>query len=157
MSDQAANLTASGLFTTSAGAFNSTLPVVMVCMSTFIILVWILEKIRYSLYNCNYLMWYHLQATKREYKTLPRSFQEAKQSGPAKEPQSQSSARAKKNVNDSNKSRSQIGNANLDEDNSAMHNLNVGISNLISGGINFFGQLRRKNSASLSASSPPPR
>ena len=54
-------------------------------------------------------------------------------------------------------SKSQIGNANLDEDNSAMHNLNVGISNLISGGINFFGQLRRKNSASLSASSPPPR
>ena len=35
MSDQAANLTASGLFTTSAGAFNSTLPVIMVCMSTF--------------------------------------------------------------------------------------------------------------------------
>ena len=34
MSDQAANLTASGLFTTSAGAFNSTLPVIMVCMST---------------------------------------------------------------------------------------------------------------------------
>ena len=35
MSDQAANLTASGLFTTSAGAFNSTLPVIMVRMSTF--------------------------------------------------------------------------------------------------------------------------
>ena len=34
MSDQAANLTASGLFTTSAGAFNSTLPVIMVCIST---------------------------------------------------------------------------------------------------------------------------
>ena len=46
----------------------------------------------------------------------------------------------------------------MEGDHSAMFNINTGLSNLISGGMHFLGQLgRRKNSGASRPSSPPPR
>ena len=99
------------------------------------------------------------QATKREYKTLPRSFQEArKTSDRKKESNSQASSHPSRVISDANRIRHHDGHSHADGDHSAMYNFNVGLSNLISGGIHFFGNLgRRKSSNTSRSSSPPPR
>ena len=98
------------------------------------------------------------KSTNREYKTLPRSFQEVRKASEKKKSYSQSSSHNKEDENRSNKSRHQGGQSNIDGEHSAMFNLNMGLSNLITGGIHFLGQLgRRKNSGTSTSSSPPPR
>ena len=102
---------------------------------------------------------FNFQATKREYKTLPRSFQEVrKSSDKKKESNSQASSHPTRVVSDANKIRHQDGHSNADGDHSAMYNFNVGLSNFISGGIHFLGNLgRRKSNNTSRSSSPPPR